>query len=101
MVEIKPAPRHEVFTIFMQLVAPVFTAATGKRPSVTYDPIEDCYTGPFIELLERVWEKILIVSDDEKLGIAGPRGNIAVGTAAQRLVGLWTNSRADCDRLCP
>jgi hypothetical protein len=49
-------PRHEVFAIFVQLVAPAFTAATGKLPNFTYDPIEDCYTGPFVELVESVWD---------------------------------------------
>jgi hypothetical protein len=86
MADARGVPRHEVFAIFVQLAAPVFTAATGGQPSITYDSYGERYSGSFIELVESVWSKILLIGNDAKLEIEGPRGNLAVGKAAQRLM---------------
>jgi hypothetical protein len=85
MAGMREIPRNEVFTIFVQLVAPVFTTATGIRPSITYDPIGGRYTGPFIDLVENIWGKILAIGEAVGSAIEGPHGNNAIGKAAQRL----------------
>jgi hypothetical protein len=82
-------PRYEVFAIFVQLATELFIRATGQRPSFTFDnyhPMGERYTGPFVELLETVWAKVLATGKIAKLKIMGPPTSVARGKYAQRLM---------------
>jgi hypothetical protein len=79
-------PQNEIFQIFVQWAAPLFNQATGKRPTVTFSDLAEGYSGPFIEFVQAVWAKVLLIADDADLDIRGPRGNVAIGKATQRLM---------------
>jgi hypothetical protein len=86
MAEMREIPRHEVFAIFVQLAAAMFTATTGRSPSFTSRPIDNGYSGPFIELIETIWAKILAAGKLLGVGIEGPVSEVARGKFAQRLM---------------
>jgi hypothetical protein len=78
-------PRHEGFSMMVQLAARTFIETTGSRPTITYHPVDDCYVGKFIYLVEFLWAKIFGVAESVGLSpIDGPQGNSAIGKAVQR-----------------
>jgi hypothetical protein len=89
MAKARKIPRYEVFAIFVQLAAGLFAMATGQPPKFTFNNYHlegERYTGPFIELLETIWPRILAIGKLAGTSIEGPPTNVARGKFAQRVM---------------